>query len=112
MKIADITGVLEKIAPPELADESDRGRIGLIRDWDNEINKIATALNVIDHVLQEAVWTGADLLVVYQSYQTPFELVIETPKKVRNIERTPCMAEGITNHPGTWREFLMFEGGS
>ena len=59
MKIADITGFLEKIAPLELADESDRGRIGLILDRDNEVNKIATALDVTDHVLQEAARAGA-----------------------------------------------------
>ncbi|MCD4786310.1 MAG: Nif3-like dinuclear metal center hexameric protein, partial [Candidatus Eremiobacteraeota bacterium] len=67
MKIAEITLFLEKIAPPELADESDRGRIGLILDRDNEINKIATALDVTDHVLHEAALSGADLLVAHHT---------------------------------------------
>ena len=67
MKIPEITGFLEKIAPLELADESDRGRIGLILDLDNEINKIATALDVTDHVLHEAALAGADLLVAHHT---------------------------------------------
>jgi len=67
MKITEITPFLEKIAPPELADGSDRGRIGLILDLDNEINKIATALDVTDHVLQEAALAGADLLVAHHT---------------------------------------------
>jgi dinuclear metal center YbgI/SA1388 family protein len=67
MKIAEITGFLEKIAPIELADESDSGKIGLILDRDNEINKIATALDVTDHVLQEAARAGADLLVAHHT---------------------------------------------
>ena len=57
-----------------------------------------------------------DHLDLYQCYtnliRPHLTLAIETPKGVRNIERTPCMAEGITNHPWTWREFLMFKGGS
>jgi len=68
MKIAEITGFLEKIAPPELADESDRDRIGLILDRDNEINKIATALDVTDPMLQEAARAGADLLVAHHTH--------------------------------------------
>ena len=57
-----------------------------------------------------------DHLDLYQCYNNIIRphltLVIKTPKGVRNIERNPCMAEGITNHPWTWREFLMFKGES
>lgn len=53
-----------------------------------------------------------DHLDLYQCYtnfiRTHSALTIGTPKRVRNIERTPCMAEGITKHPWTWKEFLMF----
>jgi putative NIF3 family GTP cyclohydrolase 1 type 2 len=48
MKLTQITKFLENIAPPELADESDIGRIGLVLDRDNEVNKIATALDVTE----------------------------------------------------------------
>ena len=57
-----------------------------------------------------------DHLDLYQCYTNSIRphltLAIKTPKRLRNIERTPCMAEGITNHPWTWREFLMFKSGS
>lgn len=56
-----------------------------------------------------------DHLDLYQCYtnfiRTHSALTIETPKGVRNSERTPCMAEGITKHPWTWKEFLMFKIG-
>jgi dinuclear metal center YbgI/SA1388 family protein len=67
MNIAEMVGILEKIAPLELADKSDRGRIGLILDRDNEINKIATSLDVTEHVLQKAARAGADLLVAHHT---------------------------------------------
>jgi len=54
-------------------------------------------------------------LDVYQCYnnliRTHSALTIETPKGIKNVERTPCMAEGITEHPWTWKEFLMFKIG-
>ncbi|MEA1908147.1 MAG: IS1 family transposase, partial [Euryarchaeota archaeon] len=54
-----------------------------------------------------------DLYQCYTNFIRPhLTLAIKTPKEVRNIERTPCMAEGITNHTWTWREFLMFKCGS
>jgi hypothetical protein len=54
-----------------------------------------------------------DLYQCYTNLIRPhLTLAIETPKGVRNIMRTPGMAEGITNHPWTWREFLMFKCGS
>ncbi|MBW2663021.1 MAG: IS1 family transposase, partial [Deltaproteobacteria bacterium] len=54
-----------------------------------------------------------DHLDVFQCYnnfiRTNSALTIETPKGIKNIERTSCMAEGITDHPWTWKEFLMFK---
>ncbi|MCL7414696.1 MAG: Nif3-like dinuclear metal center hexameric protein [ANME-2 cluster archaeon] len=67
MKLTQITKFLENIAPPELADESDIGRIGLVLDRDNEVNKIATALDVNEQVLLEAARAGADLLVAHHT---------------------------------------------
>ena len=41
-----------------------------------------------------------DLYQCYTNLIRPhLTLAIETPKGVRNIKRTLCMAEGITNHP-------------
>lgn len=66
MKLAEIISILEKIAPPDLADEWDSG-IGLIVDRNEEIHKIATSLDVTDHVLQEAAAAGADMLVCHHT---------------------------------------------
>ena len=53
-----------------------------------------------------------DHLDVFQCYnnfiRTNSALTIKTPKGMKNIKRTSCMAEGITEHPWTWKEFLMF----
>ena len=38
-------------------------------------------------------------------------LTMKTEEGQKNIEQTPCMAEGITDHIWTWGEFLMFKGG-
>jgi hypothetical protein len=52
-------------------------------------------------------------LDVYQCYNNLIRvnsvLTIKTEKSVRNIERTPCMAEGISDHVWTWKELLMFK---
>ncbi len=52
-------------------------------------------------------------LDVYQSYNNLIRvnsaLTIRTKKGEKNIERTPCMAEDITDHIWTWKELLMFK---
>jgi len=55
-------------------------------------------------------------LDVYQCYNNLIRinsaLTIKTEKGEKNIERTPCMAEGITDHIWTWKELLMFKTAS
>jgi IS1 family transposase len=50
---------------------------------------------------------------VYQCYNNLIRvnsaLTIETKKGETNMKRTPCMAEGITDHIWTWKELLMFK---
>ncbi len=41
--------------------------------------------------------------------RTNSALTIKTDENTKNIEQTPCMAEGITNHIRTWKELLMFK---
>jgi IS1 family transposase len=52
-------------------------------------------------------------LDVYQCYNNLIRvnsaLTIKTEKGEKNLERTPCMAEGITDHIWTWKEFLVFK---
>ena len=54
-------------------------------------------------------------LDVYQCYNNLIRinsgLTIKTKKGERNIKRTPCVAEGITDHIWTWKELLMFRIG-
>lgn len=52
-------------------------------------------------------------LDVYQCYnnliRSNLALTIKTDEGTKNIERTSCMAEGITDHIWTWKELLMFK---
>lgn len=52
-------------------------------------------------------------LDVYQCYNNLIRvnsaLTIKTDEGIKNINRTPCMVEGITNHIWTWKELLMFK---
>ncbi|WP_311135530.1 hypothetical protein [Methanosarcina sp. 2.H.T.1A.15] len=41
MKLTEIVHTLEEIAPPELADDFDTGRIGLILGLEDDVNRIA-----------------------------------------------------------------------
>ncbi|KXA93859.1 hypothetical protein AKJ36_03660 [candidate division MSBL1 archaeon SCGC-AAA259I07] len=52
-------------------------------------------------------------LDVYQCYNNLIRinsaLTIEKKKDEKNIERTPCMVEDITDHVWTWEELLKFK---
>lgn len=57
--------MLEEIAPPGIAEEFDSGRIGLITQGTDEINKIACALDATPKVCEIASANGFDALVVH-----------------------------------------------
>ena len=71
MKQADFISMLEQIAPPEIANDFDFGRIGLILDLlytkNNRIQKAAVALDVTDAGLQKAADFGADILICHHT---------------------------------------------
>ena len=67
MDLKDLIPILESIAPPELAEDFDTGRIGLVLDRSSEIKKIAVSLDPTDHVLKEAARLGANLLVTHHT---------------------------------------------
>ncbi len=53
-----------------------------------------------------------DHLDIYEAYNNLIRLneaLIIKRKGKRNIRRTPCMAEGITDHRWTWEELLRFK---
>ncbi|MCZ7356155.1 MAG: Nif3-like dinuclear metal center hexameric protein [Candidatus Methanoperedens sp.] len=67
MKLEEIIPILETIAPPELAEDFDAGRIGLVLDRGNDIRKIAVALDPTDHALKEAARLQASLLITHHT---------------------------------------------
>ena len=58
---------LNEIAPPELAEPFDEGKIGLIIEGRREPVKIATALDATLHVVKEAVLHDIDMLIVHHT---------------------------------------------
>ena len=67
MNLKELIPLLESIAPPELAEDFDTGRIGLVLDRAAEVRKIAVALDPTDHVLKEAARLGANLLITHHT---------------------------------------------
>lgn len=59
--------ILEEIAPPELSEEFDEGRIGLIVEGKQEIESVACSLDATLYSVSEAVSCGADALVVHHT---------------------------------------------
>ncbi|MDD1717562.1 MAG: Nif3-like dinuclear metal center hexameric protein [Methanoregulaceae archaeon] len=58
---------LEAIAPPDLAEEMDDGRIGLIIEGNEEIGRVACALDATPAVVERAARSGAGMLVVHHT---------------------------------------------
>jgi dinuclear metal center YbgI/SA1388 family protein len=67
MELAKIVEILEEIAPPELADDFDEGRIGLILNLENDIKRIAVALDASSYVLKKTAEMRANLLVTHHT---------------------------------------------
>jgi dinuclear metal center YbgI/SA1388 family protein len=67
MELVKIVEILEEIAPPELADDFDEGRIGLILGLENNVERIAVALDVNPYILKKAADMRADLLITHHT---------------------------------------------
>lgn len=67
MNLRELIPILESIAPPELAEDFDTGRIGLVLDRAADIRKIAVALDPTDYALKEAGRFGANLLITHHT---------------------------------------------
>ena len=67
MELVKIVEILEEIAPPELADDFDEGRIGLILGLENNVERIAVALDANSYVLKKAAEMRADLLITHHT---------------------------------------------
>jgi len=62
MKVSEITEIIEKYAPPVLAEGFDNVGL-LIGDRDREVSKILLTLDIDEIVAEEAVRCGADMII-------------------------------------------------
>ncbi|MDV4342887.1 Nif3-like dinuclear metal center hexameric protein [Methanoculleus sp. YWC-01] len=67
MDIQRFIAALEQVAPPELAEEYDAGRIGLVVEGKDEIGTVCCALDATQRVVDAAVLAGADMLIVHHT---------------------------------------------
>ncbi|MEI7856730.1 MAG: Nif3-like dinuclear metal center hexameric protein [Methanomicrobiales archaeon] len=67
MHLRAFTDGMERLAPPDLAEEFDSGRIGLIIEGRTEISTVCCALDATASVVSRAVGAGADMLVVHHT---------------------------------------------
>ncbi|OPY29518.1 MAG: metal-binding protein [Methanocella sp. PtaU1.Bin125] len=67
MELSELVRTLEEIAPPELAEETDEGRIGLIVPGTRDVKKIAIALDPTPAVIRKAADAGANALIVHHT---------------------------------------------
>jgi dinuclear metal center YbgI/SA1388 family protein len=67
MELSELIRTLEEIAPPELAEEMDHGKIGLIVPGTRDVKKAATALDPTPHVIKKAAESKADALIVHHT---------------------------------------------
>ena len=66
MELEKVVEILEQIAPLELADDFDRGKIGVILG-ENDIKKITVALDANFYILKKAAEMRADLLITHHT---------------------------------------------
>lgn len=67
MELDSLIETLETIAPPELADPIDAGRIGLISRGRENVNAITVALDPTANVIQNAIQANADILITHHT---------------------------------------------
>jgi dinuclear metal center YbgI/SA1388 family protein len=60
-------GEMEQLAPPDLAEEFDAGRIGLVVEGRRSIRRVCCALDATPAVVRSAVKRKADMLVVHHT---------------------------------------------
>ncbi|MDD1684497.1 MAG: Nif3-like dinuclear metal center hexameric protein [Methanoregula sp.] len=58
---------MEQLAPPDLAEEFDAGRIGLVVEGRNNVGTVCCALDATPAVVESAVRAGAGMLVVHHT---------------------------------------------
>jgi dinuclear metal center YbgI/SA1388 family protein len=67
MDVDAFVAEMERLAPPELAEEFDTGRIGLVVEGNRKIKTVCCALDATPAVVKKAVAAKADMLVVHHT---------------------------------------------
>jgi putative NIF3 family GTP cyclohydrolase 1 type 2 len=67
MHVRSFIEEMEQLAPPNLAEDFDYGKIGLIVEGRPDISKICCALDATSAVVKKAVEAGSDMLVVHHT---------------------------------------------
>lgn len=67
MHVRAFIAEMEQLAPTELAEDFDAGKIGLIVEGNEKIGTICCALDATPAVVKRAVAAGADMLVVHHT---------------------------------------------
>jgi dinuclear metal center YbgI/SA1388 family protein len=67
MHVHDFIGKMERLAPPDLAEDFDAGKIGLVVEGTPEIRVICCALDATPAVVRAAADLKADMLVVHHT---------------------------------------------
>ena len=65
MKLSQIIDIINKIAPEELQEDWDNTGIQLGCDYEKDINRIMTCLEISDSIVEEAAEKKADLIVTH-----------------------------------------------
>ena len=87
MHVHAFTEEMERLAPPDLAEDFDAGRIGLIVEGKTKIDTICCALDATPSVVKRAVAARADMLLVHHTpLWTPLtSLTGQTARLMRDI---------------------------
>jgi len=67
MDVRTFTLEMERLAPPELAEDFDAGKIGLIVEGDPEFSTVCCALDATPAVVKDAIRQKAGMLVVHHT---------------------------------------------
>jgi dinuclear metal center YbgI/SA1388 family protein len=67
MHVRDFIGKMERLAPPELAEDFDAGKIGLVVEGRPEVRVVCCALDATPAVVKAAADLKADMLVVHHT---------------------------------------------
>jgi dinuclear metal center YbgI/SA1388 family protein len=67
MHVRDFTEEMERLAPPELAEEYDTGRIGLVVEGRKTVRRVCCALDPTPSVVKRAAAVKADMLVLHHT---------------------------------------------